>query len=86
MRETVARIATEAGVPGGSEYVLSDAGGDELAQTLRSSMCNGKRVRAAPTFGIRVANAVHDFSGAQDTDSWVSILEQCADYATARAT
>ena len=84
LRETVARIAKEVGVPGGEDYVRTDAGLLELSQLLRDSKCNGKRVRAAPTFGIRVADAVHDFSGAQDTESWLSILEQCADYASSR--
>ena len=81
LKSTVAKVAREAGVPGGEEYVMSDEGTQELMQHLRSSTCNGKRVRAAPTFGLRVGTAVHDFSGAQDTESWVSILEQCADYA-----
>ena len=104
----VARIAREAGVPGGEEFVMSDEGTPELLHHLQSSKCNGKRVRAAPTFGLRVGNAVHDFSGAQvrearsrlvvaslaspscllaapgaqDSESWLSILEQCADYAS----
>lgn len=81
LRETVARAAREAGVPGGEEYVHSDRGVDELRRELSSATCNGKRVRAAPTFNLRVAGAAHDFSGAQESAQWLSILEQCADYA-----
>ena len=81
LKATVAKVAREAGVPGGEEFVMGDEGTQELLQYLRSSTCNGKRVRAAPTFGLRVGNAVHDFSGAQEADNWFSILEQCADYA-----
>ena len=83
LRETVARIAKEAGVPGGEEYVMSDAGLLELSQCLKSNKCNGKAVRAAPTFGLRVGSAATDFSGAQECDQWISILEQCADFAAA---
>ena len=83
LRATVARIARDAGVPGGEEYVNSDAGLLALSQHLQSSRCNGKRVRAAPTFGLRVDKATADFSGARETDEWLSILEQCADYAAA---
>jgi len=85
LRETVAAAATEAGVPGGAEYVLSNAGMAELAHELETSMVNGKRVRAAPTFGIQVGPAVHDFSGAQDFETWLAIFEQCADMAVAMA-
>ena len=84
LRETVAQAAVEAGVPGGEEYVHSEAGLAELAQELRTTKVNGKRVSAAPTFGIRVGQAVHDFSGAQDLETWTSVLEQCADIATGR--
>ena len=62
---------------------MSDAGLLDLSQVLRNNTCNGKRVRAAPTFGLRVGGATTDFSGAQDYDQWLSILEQCADYAAA---
>lgn len=60
------------------------AGLIELAHHLRDARVNGKRVRAAPTFQLRVAGASNDFSGARDSDDWLSILEQCADYAEAR--
>jgi predicted DsbA family dithiol-disulfide isomerase len=86
LRPTVARIAREAGVPGGEEYVNSDAGLLELSEHLQGSTCNGKRVRSAPTFGVRVAGATYDFSGARETEEWLSILEQCADYAGAANT
>ena len=81
LRETVARAATEAGVPGGEEYVLSDAGLLELSQALKNAKVNGKRVSAAPTFMLRVGNATADFSGAQDFEQWLSMLEQCAEIA-----
>lgn len=83
LRETVARAAVEAGVPGGEAYVRSDAGEAELDAALRGAKVNGKRVSAAPTFNLRVGRSSHDFSGAQETDQWVSILEQCADFALA---
>jgi len=83
LRDTVARIATEAGVPGGADYVRSDAGLLELTQKLRNPVANGKRVRAAPTFSVRVGRAATSFSGAHDEEAWISILEQCADYAEA---
>jgi len=83
LRDTVARIATEAGVPDGAEYVRSDAGLLELSQRLRNSVANGKRVSAAPTFSIRVGQAATSFSGAQDAEAWLSILGECADYAEA---
>jgi len=86
LRETVARVAREAGVPGGEAYVMSDEGSRELAEALRSSMANGKRVSAAPTFSLRVgSSAGPSFSGAQETDQWLDILEQCADFAAARS-
>lgn len=81
LRETVARVAREVGVPDGEAYIMSDAGMVELTQHLRTSRCNGKRVSAAPTFGVRVGGAATDFSGAQEAEQWLSILEQCADYA-----
>ena len=81
LRETVARAAEEAGVQGGAEYVQSDAGTAELEQALRGQRVNGKRVSAAPTFNITVAGMSHDFSGAQDTERWTLMLEQCADIA-----
>jgi predicted DsbA family dithiol-disulfide isomerase len=81
LRETVAQAAVEAGVPGGKEYVMSDAGHAELRHELQSARINGKRVSAAPTFGIRVGHTVHDFSGAQDYEAWLSIFEQCAEIA-----
>uniref|UniRef100_A0A7S0J3Z2 DSBA-like thioredoxin domain-containing protein n=1 Tax=Calcidiscus leptoporus TaxID=127549 RepID=A0A7S0J3Z2_9EUKA len=85
LRETVARVATEAGVPGGAEYVMSDAGVDELMSCLRSSKArNGKRVSAAPTFSLRVGSAEGpSFSGAQEAAAWLDLLEQCADHAEA---
>ena len=85
LRETVARVAKEVGVPGGEAYVMSDEGLLELSQLLRNPTANGKRVRAAPTFSLRVGHAAHTFSGAQDADAWLSILEQVADYAEASA-
>lgn len=86
LRETVARVATEVGVPGGAEFVMSNQGIDELMACLRSSKArNGKRVSAAPTFSLRVGNVEGPtFSGAQDTESWLDLLEQCADHAGAR--
>jgi predicted DsbA family dithiol-disulfide isomerase len=82
LRETVARAAVEAGVPGGEAYVASDAGLLELSLALKNSKVNGKRVSAAPTFLLRVGGATADFSGAQDTEQWTSMLEQCAEIAT----
>jgi predicted DsbA family dithiol-disulfide isomerase len=81
LRETVARAANEAGVPGGEEYVLSDAGLLELSLALKNAKVNGKRVSAAPTFLLRVGSATADFSGAQDFEQWLSMLEQCAEIA-----
>jgi len=81
LRETVARAAREVGVPGGEEYIHSEEGMRELRDALSTSTVNGKRVRAAPTFNLRVGSASHDFSGAQESDQWLSILEQCADHA-----
>tara|TARA_B100000768_G_scaffold6023_1_gene7085 strand:- start:38 stop:622 length:585 start_codon:yes stop_codon:yes gene_type:complete len=80
LRETVARAASEVGVPGAVEYMASDQGLAELEQQLRGAKVGGKRVSAAPTFSLRAgAAAGFNFSGAQDTAQWVSILEQCAE-------
>lgn len=79
LRETVARAAVAAGVPGGEAYALSGEGAQELRDALRNAKVNGKRVSAAPTFNVRVGGMAHNFSGAQDAESWLSILEQCAD-------
>eukprot|EP00966_Prymnesium_polylepis_P281175 6496340-Prymnesium_polylepis.1 len=46
LRETVARAATRAGVPGGAEYAHSDEGMDELRLALTNARVNGKRVKA----------------------------------------
>ena len=82
LRETVAQIAAEVGVPGGADYVLSGEGLDELRQALASPITpGGKRVSAAPTFALRVGHAAHSFSGAQEAESWLEMLEQVADYA-----
>lgn len=79
LRETVARVAREAGVPGGQEYVQSDAGTQELKQALNRSIVNGKRVSAAPTFSLRIGQASGpSFSGARESDEWLHILTQCA--------
>jgi len=72
LRETVARAAREANVPGGEAYINSDDGLLELEQTLSTSRVNGKRVRAAPTFNLRVGGSSHDFSGAQESAQWLS--------------
>lgn len=87
LKETVARVATEVGVPGGAEYVMSDAGHEELMASLHSSKArNGKRVSAAPTFSLRIGHTEGPtFSGAQDTAAWLELLEQCAEYAEAHA-
>ena len=78
-RETVARAAERAGVAGGAEYVQSDAGMQELQHALTNAKVDANtRVSAAPTFKIRVGDASHSFSGAQDTYRWVQMLEQCA--------
>ena len=82
LRETVARAASEVGVPGAAEYMASDEGLVELEQQLRGAKVGGKRVSAAPTFSLRAgAAAAFNFSGAQDTAQWVSILAQCAEQA-----
>ena len=83
LRETVAKAAIEANVPGGEEYVNSDRGLLELSQALRgnASGANGQAIRSAPTFQLSVGRASTSFSGAQDTETWISILEQCADVA-----
>jgi predicted DsbA family dithiol-disulfide isomerase len=81
LREVVARAAVEVGVPGGAEYVHSDAGLLELSTALQNAKVGGKRVSAAPTFQLRVANAATSFSGAQETEQWLSMLEQCVQYA-----
>ena len=53
---------------------------EELTKQLRGAKVGGKRVSAAPTFSLRAgAAAGFNFSGAQDTAQWVSILEQCAE-------
>jgi len=83
LRETVANVACQVGVPGGEAYVRSDEGMRELESVLRNPVVNGKRVRAAPTFSVRVGDAAQTFSGAQESDAWLSILEQVADYAEA---
>ena len=64
-------------MPGGKEHALSDAGKAELQKALETRV-NGKRIRAAPTFNVRVGAHATDLSGAQETATWVSILEQCA--------
>lgn len=79
LRETVARAGMAAGIPGAEEYIHSDQGFDELEGQLRGAKVNGKRVRAAPTFNVRLAAGSYDFSGAQDTPQWLSILEQLAE-------
>mmetsp|Transcript_20126 Transcript_20126/g.41067 ORF Transcript_20126/g.41067 Transcript_20126/m.41067 type:complete len:169 (+) Transcript_20126:187-693(+) len=82
LRETVARAAEEVGVPGAAAFMASDEGLAELEQQLRGAKVGGKRVSAAPTFSLRAGPAVaFDFSGAQDTAQWLSILEQCAEHA-----
>ena len=78
LKETVAKAAEEAGVPGGKAYALSDAGREELHKALTEARVNGKRISAAPTFNVRIGQRATDLSGAQDTATWVSILEQCA--------
>ena len=82
-RETVAKVATEVGVPNGAEYIMSDEGMPELMQCLNNPKAGGKRVRAAPTFQLRVGEASHVLSGAQESEAWLSMLEQVADYAEA---
>jgi predicted DsbA family dithiol-disulfide isomerase len=79
LRDTVSRAVTVAGVPGGAEFVQGDEGLKELHEELRTATTpSGKRVSAAPTFSIRVADSpVGELSGAQDTEHWLSILEQC---------
>eukprot|EP01052_Picozoa_sp_SAG31_P034227 SAG31_NODE_3969_length_3708_cov_2.601829_3_plen_228_part_00 len=74
---TLARIAYETVV---LDRVPSQ-GVEELQTELRTATVpSGKRVSAAPTFSIRVAGSpVGDFSGAQETSRWLSILEQCAE-------
>ena len=80
LRETVARAAEQAGVPEAAEYAQSDEGSRELAERLsRAKTADGKRVSAAPTFSVSAAGASYSFSGAQDTDHWVELLEHCAD-------
>ena len=52
----------------------------------RAQIANGKRVRAAPTFSLRVGDTpAASFSGAQEAEQWVSILEQLADYTESMA-
>ena len=53
----------------------------ELQQQLTEAKVNGKRVRAAPTFNVRVGQAAHDFSGAQDSSYWAQLLTHCAQQA-----
>lgn len=86
LRETVARVARQAAVPGGEDYVLSDAGLDELSRALeRPRTPDGKAVRAAPTFSLRIGQVLGPtVSGARETAEWLDLLEQCADFATAR--
>ena len=79
LRETVARAAVAVGVPGGEAYALSGDGMHELTDALRTAKINGKRVSSAPTFNVSVGKAAHDFSGAQDAESWVSIFEHFAE-------
>ena len=79
LRETVARAASEVGVPGAAEYMASDQGLAELEAQLRGAKAGGKRVSAAPTFSLRAGAAAGGFSGAQDTAQWLSMLEQCAE-------
>lgn len=79
LRQTVARAAVRAGVPGGEEYAMGDEGTDELMAALQGARVNGKRVSAAPTFNLRYAGQTLDFSGAQDYARWVSILESLLD-------
>ena len=79
LRETVARAASEVGVPGAAEYMASDQGLAELEAQLRGAKAGGKRVSAAPTFSLRTGAAAGVFSGAQDTAQWLSMLEQCAE-------
>mmetsp|Transcript_22469 Transcript_22469/g.50777 ORF Transcript_22469/g.50777 Transcript_22469/m.50777 type:complete len:174 (-) Transcript_22469:433-954(-) len=81
LRATVGRAAVEANVPGGEAFVHSDAGMAELQQQLTEAKVNGKRVRAAPTFNVRVGQAAHDFSGAQDSSYWAQLLTHCAQQA-----
>ena len=78
LRETVAKAAERAGVEGGAEYVLSGEGMPELQHALQNAKAGNKRVSAAPTFNIRVRDAAHSFSGAQDTQNWIDILDHCA--------
>ena len=79
LKETVSRAAAAVGVPGGAEFVLGDGGLDELQTELgTATVPSGKRISAAPTFSIHVVGRpVGEFSGARDTDSWLSMLEQC---------
>ena len=64
---------------------MSEEGFSELEHELRAGKSlDGKRVRAAPTFSLRVGDASTTFSGAQDAESWLSMFEQCADLAGAR--
>lgn len=84
LRETVARAAVAVGVPGGEAYALSGDGMHELTDALRTAKINGKRVSSAPTFNVSVGKAAHDFSGAQDAESWVSIFEHFAELIRAR--
>ena len=79
LRQTVARAAVRAGVPGGEEYAMGDEGTDELMAALQGARVNGKRVSAAPTFNLRYGGQTLDFSGAQDYARWVSILESLLD-------
>ena len=81
-RKLEAMADPEAGVPGGEAYVMSDAGLPELADALRNGKTpDGKRVRAAPTFSLRVGNSAHTFSGAQEREAWLEMLEQVSDFA-----
>lgn len=78
LRDTVARAAVEAGVPGGAQYIQSDQGMEELAEQLRSNNVDGKRVSSAPTFKVKGPAGSHSFSGAVDTEQWLSLLQQLA--------
>lgn len=82
-KEVVAAVAREAGVPNGDEYVLSGKGTDELAAELANAATSGgRRVRAAPTFELRAgASPALAFSGARETDEWLSLLHEAAEAA-----
>jgi predicted DsbA family dithiol-disulfide isomerase len=77
LRETVAAAAERAGVPGGAEYALGNDGSDELTEALDNVRSDkGERVTGVPFYSIQ--KGAYSFSGAQDTDRWLAILEHFA--------